>query len=587
MPSLLDSLILEIDLRSEKFIKGQKDLQESFDKLSKDLIKGSKSVEEQGKKSAESIGGLARELQGLFALFAGGFAANAMWQFAQHISNMDSAVGRLGANIGAQPQYLSAWANAIKTMGGNADAAGADMQRLNNEMMGVQFGRQPSQQLLQVAAMGHQSFKFGAPAQENFDIFVKAIDAINRERGRERAFYAITQMAGLSPDMANLLLDPNRAERLRFGASQAPSEAQIKAAERLQEAMAKLQKVFESLERVTLNLVAGPLTGFLSRIETLLKLISGEDPSKIEKEMREEIGEPSAADKKLLDNNQGFGLGSRIKRWWYGDKAAAAETNSAGGAETSASGTAVSSTGGSSYLAMTRAKYFEELDRDPQLMRDVIKTASMEGGLQSNIEQMVNMAQMRGYSSLRQAIHSGFYGPVNRGGLAGWLSKGQMEAGKAAIAQVRGGSDITDLSTDQGLWSDPNGSWYAAHPALAHLRKVQGANFFDQVDRDRRTGRYNLTGRDWRIAQREAESRYNGIPDIAPFMTDKSALYGAQLSARDAAYFSPRGANHSSETHIGNVNVYTPETDASGISKHIAESLRRQTYVIGYNAGIQ
>ena len=165
--------------------------------------------------------------------------------------------------------------------------------------------------------------------------------------------------------------------------------------------------------------------------------------------------------------------------------------------------------GGSRYLASTREKYFAELDRDPQLREEVMKTASKETsreGRTALIESMVNRAQMNGYTSLRQAVHDGFYGPVNRGALNEPLSQADREAGERAIANVRGGSNQIEYRTDQGMWSDPNGQWYKSHPEEARWKNVGGENYFD----------YRGKGPSWAKQQMANEAEYNRTHPITP-----------------------------------------------------------------------
>ena len=124
---------------------------------------------------------------------------------------------------------------------------------------------------------------------------------------------------------------------------------------------------------------------------------------------------------------------------------------------------AAAGAGGSSYIANQRAAMFAELDRDPALrttVMNVIETEMGGGGVGSTavLESMVNRAQMRGYSSLRTAVNDGFYGPVNRGEVARRnLSDKERADMERTIATVRGGSNVTDWRTDQGMINEHRG----------------------------------------------------------------------------------------------------------------------------------
>ena len=160
-------------------------------------------------------------------------------------------------------------------------------------------------------------------------------------------------------------------------------------------------------------------------------------------------------------------------------------------------------------LAGARKSLMDELDRDPSLRRDVIKTASMENRgspqkMQAVIESMVNRSKMNGYTSLRQAIHSGFYGPVNRGGLSGGLSAKDQADGEAALAQVKGGSNAIGYRTDQGMLTDPGARRYMKEADHSGHQVVGGENFFYMGQKGREYAR-----------QQEAADRAAGIDPTA------------------------------------------------------------------------
>ena len=149
-------------------------------------------------------------------------------------------------------------------------------------------------------------------------------------------------------------------------------------------------------------------------------------------------------------------------------------------------------------LSGDRSSFFNELDKNPELKQKVIQAALAEGGqkgLQANIEQMANYSKARGFHSFNQALNSGFYGPVNRGtAFQHQLTSSDIKKGDAALDAVRGGSNLLEYRTDQGMQGDPNfdkekndpryrmknigGSWFADHPMFN--TKDGGSRFRDQ-----------------------------------------------------------------------------------------------------------
>jgi hypothetical protein len=92
------------------------------------------------------------------------------------------------------------------------------------------------------------------------------------------------------------------------------------------------------------------------------------------------------------------------------------------------------------------------------------------------VESLMNRMAMTG-GSIRGGLHSGFYGPINRGALPGAMAglarnPKQKAAMDAAIDRVLAGSNILEGATDQGMPSDPNGRWQGG-------RKIIGGEVFN------------------------------------------------------------------------------------------------------------
>jgi hypothetical protein len=148
-----------------------------------------------------------------------------------------------------------------------------------------------------------------------------------------------------------------------------------------------------------------------------------------------------------------------------------------------------------------------------------------------------------------------------------------VAAGERAIAAVRGGSNIIDYRTDQGLWSDPNGGWYAAHPDAARYKNVGGSNFFD----------YRYGGREWAARQRAAEAQFGG--GYEGYQGIPQAFLGAGLSTVNNA---PTWNNTTSSTVFnGPVNVMTNLSSPEDTASYLSTRLRNAAMGTFANNGAQ
>ena len=145
-----------------------------------------------------------------------------------------------------------------------------------------------------------------------------------------------------------------------------------------------------------------------------------------------------------------------------------------GGGGDGGPGSEGSTTPPSGNLAAQRAGFMKELDADPHLKAFAVDAMQHEGGVQSNLEQLFNYAAMR-HMTIRQALHSGQYGPVNRGLISG--NRGISGKQAEALRRVGAGSNITDYATDQGMAGDPNFAKYMANREHYGMHKVEGAWF--------------------------------------------------------------------------------------------------------------
>lgn len=121
--------------------------------------------------------------------------------------------------------------------------------------------------------------------------------------------------------------------------------------------------------------------------------------------------------------------------------------------------------GGSEYLRARRARFAAELNADPALKNELAGVVSMEHESDPTAvtESLMNRMDYS-QGSIKSGLHSGFYGPVNRGMLPSQVAKLQRDPARMArinkgIDAALGGSNLLQGATDQGSGNDPNAHW--------------------------------------------------------------------------------------------------------------------------------
>lgn len=173
-------------------------------------------------------------------------------------------------------------------------------------------------------------------------------------------------------------------------------------------------------------------------------------------------------------------------------------------------------------LAQQRLTFFQYMDENPGEKGMFIKAALAEGGakgLLTNFEQMMNYGNARNFINTHQIIHSGFFGPVNRGEAQRHITTEQeAQLALQALQQVRQGSNVLDYRTDQGMKGDPN--YLLEQNPLYRPIHINGNFFADHP-------MFGITPHSWAAKQKALDSAYlqsQNSPAIVPQATlDKEA----------------------------------------------------------------
>jgi hypothetical protein len=128
MPTVIDSLIVELGLDPTGFTKGQKGAVSDLRKFQSEVNQTRRKAEDEGKKTGEAFfGRLKTEALSFLALLTG---ANGLKDFIASTTTMTANLGRLAYVTDQNVADLSAWQGIVKITGGDADEAAASIAGL-------------------------------------------------------------------------------------------------------------------------------------------------------------------------------------------------------------------------------------------------------------------------------------------------------------------------------------------------------------------------------------------------------------------------------------------------------------------------
>ncbi len=260
--NVVDSLIVSIGLDATNFKKGQREVNDSWQKARGTALQHGRAIEDSNKKLVGSFNKLKVEALGFFAALLG---AREIKEFVAQVTTANAAVGRLAANIGEQPQMLQAWGNAVERMGGNANDATQSLTNLSKSFFELKYnGKALPDSVYRVFAMA----RMPVPNREDsLDSALNKTAAALKEiakQDRTAAFFFGEGM-GLTDSTINLML--------RYGAATAAhvkALSGLTATDKQIENSQKLIEKWKTLEQ-TANDIGRTIEGWFSGafLETL------------------------------------------------------------------------------------------------------------------------------------------------------------------------------------------------------------------------------------------------------------------------------------------------------------------------------
>lgn len=320
MPTVIDSLILELGIDPAKFNKGQREAMAQLRSFQADAAKVGNDVERHGNRVVDLLSSFRREALSAVSLFLGG---RGIKDFFEYINRADLQVGNLSHRISLNAQELGAWQVAMKATGGTAEGASAALGGLSSEMTRFTLTGQTGM-LGVLGRLGISLYDSNRNLKTSARLWVELADAVEGMEPRQAAEF-LRMIPGANDDMINFALKGGRAMREYLNTAResvGTLDKSIELAKEYTKAASEMDAASTQLGR-TLTVLVGPIvTSVLTKLAELFRLwsikpdspegVAMAETSHAEKVQR--FGSPRAFVKGVL----GWAISDETLDRWYG-----------------------------------------------------------------------------------------------------------------------------------------------------------------------------------------------------------------------------------------------------------------------------
>lgn len=280
MPTVIDSLCVELGIDSSKFVQGQKTVEASFKKTKDQASSTAKEMEARGSQAASYFSQIKNEALGLFAVIVG---AGGIEQFTAKtvtgLTNVARAAKLAGENL---KELQSVKLTVDRMAGGGGEAAGSAITSLDDVLsrwrnQGVPIPGGPGGGMMHGLSMigGLDRNATGGQEFAKFVTFVAKLKGTDRYRSTRAK--QIGDELGFTPEMIATALQGPKAFNRETGKSRglAMGDEDVAKASELQKAFMGLRQEMGHDATEALLFVSGPLTGLLKAFTALDKAGGG------------------------------------------------------------------------------------------------------------------------------------------------------------------------------------------------------------------------------------------------------------------------------------------------------------------------
>jgi len=567
--SVIDSLVIELNLDPSGMSKGAKQSIDQLRKFETQAEKTASDVSDSGRKAADFFSNVRREALGMFAVFTAG---RSIKSFVGDITQSNAQLGYLSQRLNMAPAALYRMEQAAKAAGGSVGEVGNAFAVMQQKLVDPQQRANLARSFQQ---LGVSDFIDPATGNVRTDIVARINRSVNSSHMNHGVVQALMSGIGFGQGQINeALMDPQRLAQInKQFKGLGPTDKQIHDSQQLLQDWTALTAQNESLGRSIL----GDLTPGLDKVLTTVTAWEREFPnaSKDVAELALAVGGLGAAVSGLMALGavkQLLGLPAAIGA----ARKAAGLTTVAREAGGSLWSRLLGSTG--AYIAETGA--LSAVGRALPFAGAVVGAAGVwdaTGKSESAVREAVE-ARKNHKAREKQAVDYFMANGYSRSAALGIVGNLMQESGLNAAA--RGDYNMLGQATAFGI-----GQWHRGRADQIKRQygiDVRTAAFADQL----RAIKLDMESGDAGARKAGSLLRNNARATVYGATGVFRANYerpGNKLGNEDMLRFAlaNRASNDignapSTTVHTGDIIVHTAATDADGIARDIGHSLRRQ-----------
>lgn len=263
--NVIDEFVVKLGFDPTDFNKGRKAAEEEAKRTRDEMRKTARESEGIAKATANQINRITRELLLFFGVLTG---ARGIQQFVEQLTEANAQLGRVSTQLSESPQRMYAWGAAAERVGGSVATTSATFERLGRALHDFHYNAK-----LLPEEFSRIQAEAGRPirTENGIDVFLQDTAAALKEIAKtnpSRAFF-LAEGLGIDPATTRVMIQYGAAigDYLKeLEKSVGPTDEAIKAAQRLQGTVAKLQQEFAQFASVLVSKLQPVLERIVNKI---------------------------------------------------------------------------------------------------------------------------------------------------------------------------------------------------------------------------------------------------------------------------------------------------------------------------------